>query len=273
MVYALSICANTVLGDIPANVAHYTQLIREAAKERSLDLVVMSEVATTGFIDQHMQQYAETPEGPSFQAFHALSEEIGALVGWGYVEANPNGKPFNSFALVDGNELLGICRKTHLSPINEGGPAHADEPGTFDPGDELCLLDTRLGKIGIMICMDGCFPEVSRTLCLRGADLLIWSSRSWGSQADMNTPAQRAYECVTPLIHCDGWQYCEGFEDSRGHAQIASHYGKVLASCESPSEVMGAELNLQEASDARNYGGGPLQWKNLRRPDLYTSGL
>jgi len=270
MINVLSVCANTVLGDIEANVPHCADLVLEASKTQKPDLVVMSEVATTGFIDQHMQPYAETPDGMSFQLFREISKQLGAIVGWGFIEANPIGKPFNSFAVIDGHELLGICRKTHLSPITEGGPAHADEPGTFDPGDELCLIETRLGKLGLMICMDGCFPEVSRTLCIGGADLLIWASRSWGSQADLNTPAQRAYECVTPIVHCDGWQHCEGFEDSRCHAQIANHYGHVLAECESPQEIMSAQLDLKAAEEARTYGAGPSQWKTLRRPDLYT---
>ncbi len=155
MIRALSVSANTIPGETESNIAKLTELVRAFIEKQRLDLVVMSEVATTGFIDRNMERFAETRGGPSFRAFHALSAEIGALIGWGYVEINPNGKPFNSFAVVDGNKLLGICRKTHLSPITPGGPVHADEPGTFAPGDELCLLDTRLGRIGVMICMDG----------------------------------------------------------------------------------------------------------------------
>jgi predicted amidohydrolase len=126
-----------------------------------------------------------------------------------------------------------------------------------------------LGRIGVAICMDGCFPEVFRSLCLRGADLLVWPSRSWGRQADLYIPLNRAFENVTPLIHCDGWQFCEAFPESRGHAQICDHTGQILASCESPAEIMYAELDLDAARWKRENGDGASRWKELRRPNLY----
>jgi predicted amidohydrolase len=271
MIRVLSVCANTRLGMIRENVARLEELIRGFAARQPVDIVVMSEIATTGFIDRSMGKYAETPDSDTFTSFKKLSSAIGALVGWGFVERNAvsGAKPYNSFALVQGSQVLGICRKTHLNVVKPGGPESADEVGTFTPGHELCLLDTPLGKIGIAICMDGCFPEVFRTLCLRGADLLVWPSRSWGFQADLHIPLNRAYENVTPLVHCDGWQFCDIYPESRGHAQICDHAGKVLANCESPDELMYAELDLDAARWERENGEQAHRWKYLRRPELY----
>ncbi len=108
-----------------------------------------------------------------------------------------------------------------------------------------------------------------RSLCLRGAEILIWASRSWGSQGDLHTPANRAYENVTPLIHCDGWQHCDAFPDSRSHAMICDHAGRVLAVSQNPDELAYAELDPDAARYQRRHGGGPMRWQDLRQPALY----
>ena len=61
-VRALSVCANTRTGRIRENAAHLVDLVHEFANDQPVDIVVMSEVATTGFIDTNMFPYAETTD-------------------------------------------------------------------------------------------------------------------------------------------------------------------------------------------------------------------
>ena len=66
--------------------------------------------------------------------------------------------------LVGPDGLIGTYRKTHLPFLG------VDRFVT--PGDEFQVFDTPLGRIGVEICYDLRFPEVTRTLALRGADIV-----------------------------------------------------------------------------------------------------
>ena len=66
--------------------------------------------------------------------------------------------------LVGPDGLIGSYRKTHLPFLG------VDR--FVIPGDELQVFDTALGRIGLIICYDLRFPEVTRTLALQGADLV-----------------------------------------------------------------------------------------------------
>jgi predicted amidohydrolase len=88
-------------------------------------------------------------------------------------------------ALVYGPDgsLLGAYNKTHLAP---------GEERIFDDGTHLEPIDTPFGRLGILICWDIHFPEVTRVYQLKGADILLWSTMRQG-------PWEREFfQCVLP---------------------------------------------------------------------------
>jgi len=281
-VHVLGICNRTKVGQLEWNIAHQAELIEQAVADNDkaggdsggpFDLIVMSESSTTGFCDPDAYPAPEiVGEGPSFQTFMKLSKRTGAIIGWGFNEAaDPNhlvavvdGQPnqYNSFALVDGDTIIGVTRKCHLSPSIPR--TFGDEPAAFIPGSELGIYDTRLGRLGTMICMDGMVPEVPRTHMCNGADLLVWPVRSWGGQAEKGAPRVRAEENCVPMVHVDGWH-----EDAPGWCHMCDHHGRIQAENKSPNEVMSATLDLREARRARKEGYGPAALFRVRRPELY----
>ena len=78
---------------------------------------------------------------------------------------------FNSVAIVGAdNGILGLYRKTHI-PDGEG----YQEKFYFTPGNlGLRVWDTAIGRIGVGICWDQWFPEVARTMAIKGADILLY---------------------------------------------------------------------------------------------------
>jgi N-carbamoylputrescine amidase len=80
-----------------------------------------------------------------------------------------SGKYYNSAAVYDCGKLLGAYRKLHLPDI----PLYR-ERFYFSPGDTgLPVFETSQGKIGIQICWDNLFPEGSRALALKGAEIIF----------------------------------------------------------------------------------------------------
>jgi predicted amidohydrolase len=139
-------------------------LIEEAAKNRA-DLVVLPEVLTYGggvtYVD-----VAESIPGPSTRFFGELAKKHGLYLVPGLVERD-GPLIYNVAVLIgpDGN-VVGKYRKVCLPRGEiEGGVA---------PGDEYPVFQTRFGKVGMMVCYDGFFPEVARTLSNNGAEVIAW---------------------------------------------------------------------------------------------------
>jgi predicted amidohydrolase len=73
---------------------------------------------------------------------------------------------FNTAILLDrAGRLAGTYRKTHL-------PREEWEAG-LTPGNTYPVFDTDFGKVGLIVCWDVQFPEPSRAMALKGAELLL----------------------------------------------------------------------------------------------------
>ena len=138
----------------------------EEAAAQGAQLTVFPECAIPGYMFDSAEEalpYAEEIPGPSTEAFERECRRLGVHAITGLIEREGD-TLYNSAILVGPEGLIGSYRKTHLPFLG------VDRFVT--PGDELKVFDTALGRIGLIICYDLRFPEVTRTLALRGADLV-----------------------------------------------------------------------------------------------------
>lgn len=144
--------------------------VRALVGETSADLLVLPELFATGYTftsEDEARQLAENPEGATASFLIELSRTTGAAVVAGFVEEG-GGQIFNSSMLVHGGKVIDTYRKIHL--FNR-------EQLWFTPGDKAPKVYEVNGvKIGIMICFDWMFPEVTRTLALQGMQVLAHPS-------------------------------------------------------------------------------------------------
>jgi predicted amidohydrolase len=156
-----------------ANIKKCVDWLTRCVEATEADLVVLPESATTGFTpgcspEELWDLVSELP-GPVIAPIQAAAARLRVHVCVGTYERGPEpGVVFNSSALIgpDGS-LLGVYRKTH--PF--GGEIRA-RGGWVTPGDEVCVVDTDLGKIGMIICFDGDYPELSRIQAVQGAEVI-----------------------------------------------------------------------------------------------------
>lgn len=80
---------------------------------------------------------------------------------------------YNSAVIIDETGILGVYRKTHPF-VNEriGAEKHGFAPGWTTPGSKPLCVQTPLGRIGIVVCYDGDFPELARITALQGAEII-----------------------------------------------------------------------------------------------------
>jgi predicted amidohydrolase len=119
--------------------------------------------------------------------------------------------------LIESGKVLGKYRKTHLEK---------DEKSILTPGDlGLPVFKTPYGYIGIMIGYEGLFPEISRILTLKGADMIIWPSK-FTNDKQINICRTRSAENKI-FVACSNSIYPQG----SGLSLITSPSGQILTSC------------------------------------------
>ena len=140
-------------------------LVAQAVSDGA-DLVVLPELVTTGsgFADAaEATRRAEPMTGPTVTALRELSARHGVVLAAGFNETSGLDRPYNSAVVIDRGELLACYRKTHLWDR---------EKLLFTPGDQPPpVVATSVGRVGLVVCYDLEFPEVTRRLALEGAQL------------------------------------------------------------------------------------------------------
>lgn len=155
-----------------ANVRRTLELIGEAA-DQGAKLVVLPELANTGYaFDTREEAYAHAepvPSGETTQAWITLARERGLYIVGGITERD-GVRLYDTAVLIGPDGFVGKYRKTHL---------WNREKLFFTPGDlGLPVFDTKIGRIGLLVCWDIWFPEVARLLAVQGADV-ICSVNNW----------------------------------------------------------------------------------------------
>jgi predicted amidohydrolase len=239
----------------------------EEAAAAGAELVVLPECAVPGYMFDSGEEalpYAEGIPGPAAEAFERECSRLGIHAITGLLEREGD-TLYNSAILVGPDGLIGSYRKTHLPFLG------VDRFVT--PGDELKVFDTAIGRIGLIICYDLRFPEVTRTLALHGADIVALPTNfpmAARLQCEVIAPARaaenRVYLLVANRVGKERWgEFC-------GWSQIVDPYGKRLAETgETGETLLVADVELEKARD-KDYvvpGEYELYLFGHRRPDLY----
>jgi N-carbamoylputrescine amidase len=163
----------TATGDVQTNLDKALELAA-LAMERGAGLLVFPELCTTKWFPARMRQssfeLAETIPGPSTDRIAKFAVNNTAVVVLPIFEKGGKGRYYNSAAVIDADgSLLGTYRKIHIPNVMGW-----HEKFYFLPGDlGFPVFKTRAGRIGIQISWDVYFPEGSRILALKGADLIV----------------------------------------------------------------------------------------------------
>jgi 5-aminopentanamidase len=239
----------------------------EEAAAQEAQLTVFPECAIPGYMFDSAEEalpFAEEIPGPSTEAFERECRRLGVHAITGLIEREGD-TLYNAAILVGPEGLIGSYRKTHLPFLG------VDRFVT--PGDELKVFDTVLGRIGLIICYDLRFPEVTRTLALHGADLVALPT-NFPMAAKVQTEVitlGRAAENRIYLL-CANRVGKERTGEFCGWSQIVDPYGKRLAEAgETEEALLVAEVDVEKARD-KDYvvpGEYELYLFGHRRPELY----
>jgi predicted amidohydrolase len=220
------------------------------ARKNGVDLLVFPELHLTGYtMRDEVSHLAEPIPGPSVKKVEAAAREHGVHIVFGMPEeSGVRGVIHNTAVLVGPKGLIGRYRKIHL-------PTHSvfEERRYYRPGQEAPVFKTDLGIIGLNICYDLYFPELTRLQALQGAELVVCISASPGLRRRFfeGFCLSRAMENAVYLAYVNRVGIEEGLQFWGGSRVIAPN-GSVLVQCKyDVEEFQKCKVDLEEVSRAR----------------------
>jgi predicted amidohydrolase len=206
---------------------------------------------------------------------HCRARNLSAIIP---IAEKRNGSYYNSAVFVDETgEVGGVYRKTHIPaylPNDQPGGTGSYEKFYFTPGESLPVFRWQGTTFGIQICNDRLYPEASRILAMKGAEVIFMPI----SYSSYSRPEERASIWEVPLrarafengifVVAANRVGTEGDRRHIGRSMIVGPNGMILAEASGEQEqILVSDLDLSECTTARlNF-----PWWRDRRPGLYQA--
>ena len=231
--------------DVQANVEKGVAWLERAAKEYEADLIVFPETVTTGFVTtldaEGVWDLVDEAPGRITQDIQAAAKALGVHVVWPSYRRGPErGVVYNSSILIGpGGEIIGIYDKTHPFPVER-----RECGGWVTVGNRAEVYETALGSIGQIICYDGDFPELSRLLAVKGAEMILRPSALLRSfDIWYITNCARAYDNHVYVVAANSVGPDAGGSYYFGHSMIVTPIAWRLAQARGGEEIVAAKLD------------------------------
>ena len=242
----------------------------EKIKDENPDFVILPEMFCCPYQTENFPIYAEKEGGPVWQQLSGYAKQYGIyLIGGSMPEKDAEGNVYNTSYIFDREgKQIGKHRKVHLFDIDVKGGQTFKESDTLTAGDSDTVFDTEFGKIGVMLCFDIRFPELSRMMVNDGARIVFVPAAF-----NMTTgPAHwelsfrtRALDNQIYMVGCAPARDVSAGYISLGHSIVTDPWGRVTGMLDENEGILLAELDMDYEEQVRE----ELPLLKSRRKDMY----
>ena len=242
----------------------------EKIKDENPDFVILPEMFCCPYQTENFPIYAEKEGGPVWQQLSGYAKQYGIyLIGGSMPEKDAEGNVYNTSYIFDREgKQIGKHRKVHLFDIDVKGGQTFKESDTLTAGDSDTVFDTEFGKIGVMLCFDIRFPELSRMMVNDGAKVIFVPAAF-----NMTTgPAHwelsfrtRALDNQIYMVGCAPARDVSAGYISWGHSIVTDPWGRVTGMLDENEGILLAELDMDYEEQVRE----ELPLLKSRRKDMY----
>lgn len=242
----------------------------EKIRDENPDFVILPEMFCCPYQTENFPIYAEKEGGPVWQQLSAYAKQYGVyLIGGSMPEKDAEGNVYNTCYVFDREgKQIGKHRKVHLFDIDVKGGQTFKESDTLTAGDSDTVFDTEFGKMGVMLCFDIRFPELSRMMVNDGARIVFVPAAF-----NMTTgPAHwelsfrtRALDNQIYMVGCAPARDVSAGYISWGHSIVTDPWGRVTGMLDENEGILLAELDMDYEEQVRE----ELPLLKSRRKDIY----
>ena len=238
--------------NVSANLITAEQLVEEAVSNNAGLIVLPENFAFMGKSESDVLTIKETAgDGPLQTFLSQLASKHGIWLVGGTVplEANDASKVYaSSLVFNDRGEQVARYDKVHLFDVNlvEADERYT-ESDTFEPGEDLCVIDTPFGRLGVAVCYDLRFPEQFRGLIDQGMEIaaLPASFTAITGRAHWETLVRaRAIENLSYVIAAAQGGFHLSGRETYGHSMIVDPWGTVLAQVPRGAGTVSVKLDI-----------------------------
>lgn len=260
--------------DLAFNLDKMVYWFRRAVKETGAKLVVFPESITTGFhpslpLEDFADLLPRTMEPILAPMRKVCREHHAYCVLPTYERGRARHTIYNSAFLIDAHgDVAGVYRKTHPFPTER-----LSAGGWTTPGMEYPVIPTEFGAVGMMICYDGDFPEVSRILAIKGAQIIARPSALLrGFDIWEMTNRVRAYDNHVYLVAVNAIGTDASNTHYFGHSMIVSPVAQPLAVARGTEEIIYAELDPEPLKRLGIGSNAPMMFDHLEDRNYLSYG-
>lgn len=224
---------------------HNLEKVHERLIKSDFDLMILPEFFNTGYLFSSKEQFMEVaesiPEGETIEMLSKIARTKNGYVIGGIAEKD--GKELYSTVIVVGPDgYMGKQRKIHLTNL---------EKPFFENGTDIKIFDLDGVNVGIAACFDAWFPELSRILMLKGAQI-ICTPANFGGPWTLDVIKVRAMENIVYWILSNriGFESREDIEaDFRGDSRVIKYNGDILVQASAQEKICIIDIDPEEAKN------------------------
>lgn len=213
------------------------------------DKVLHQEILGRGFIQNSLAQFAK-------------EQKLWIIAGTLPITSSDPQKVYNTCLVYnDEGNCIAHYNKIHLYDVKLSETQIYQESASSKHGsttdENIVVVDTPYGKIGLMVCYDIRFPELAKRLVQKGAEIIVAPSAftmiTGSAHWQILTQAVAVQNLCYFLGACQGGTHANGRE-TYGHSIIIEPWGNIIAQAQDPQteEVLIAEINLAQVKEARS---------------------
>lgn len=266
--FKIALCQMLGSMDKEESKAKAKKMIQEAAANGA-QVVVLPEMWNTPYSNDYFREYAEPQDGPTVRFLSDLAKENDIYLIGGSISELDQDKVYNtSYTFNRKGELIGKHRKVHLFDIDVDGGIRFMESDTLTAGEDTTVIETEYCKIGVAICYDVRFPELSRNMALEGAKVIVlpaaFNMTTGPAHWDLTMRA-RALDNQVYFAACSPARDMEGVYQAYGNSCIATPWGEFLAHADEAESIVYGDIDLDHVEAVRRQ----LPLLQHRRKELY----
>jgi omega-amidase len=242
-----AICQLKITDSKEINLEKAENMLRTAAKN-NIDIAILPEIFNSPYDTSLFKQYSETYPGETTDMLSAVSKELGIyIIGGSICEKDGDFYYNTSYSFDRCGNLIGKHRKIHLFDIDIKEKIKFKESDVLSCGNKSTVFNTEFCKIGVLICYDMRFPELTKKMVNEGAKIIV-------SPASFNmTTGPAHWHAIIRARAIDNQVYFLAASPARdelsgyvsfGHSIIVDPWGEIIAEADEKECILYGNLEL-----------------------------